>query len=226
MMNILQVHQCYRQSGGEEQVVKREEALLKANNVSVTSWRVTLEMSGRLAKLELLLRLFHNQAACDTLRVLQQSQHVDLLHLHNGFPFFSPSFLQQAAKLKLPVVMTLHNFRLLVPSGMLTQPLQAPISTKVLLQHSMSGQYQQSVAATSLVSLLIKLAQWRSWVANVAAFICPSDFVRKQFITAGWPAEKLHVIPHFCWPLAEQPAPVGDYALVVGRDDPIKGIDW
>lgn len=226
MMNILQVHQCYRQSGGEEQVLMREAALLKANNVNVTSWRVTPEMSSPLAKLETLMRLFHNRAACETLQVLQQSQHVDLLHLHNGFPYFSPSFLQRAAQLKLPVVMTLHNFRLLVPSGVLTQPLLGPIGTTTLIRHSWAGKYQQSVTATSLASLFIKLAQWRGWVDNIAAFICPSNFVRKQFITAGWPAEKLHVIPHFCWPLAEQPTPIGGYALVVGRDDPIKGIDW
>lgn len=226
MITVLQVHQCYRQSGGEEHVVQREAQLLNSEHVLVLPWHITPDIAGLWGKINLLRHLFHNRRVCDRLQMLKELQHIDLIHLHNGFPYMSPGFLQQASALKLPVIMTLHNFRLLVPSGMLMHPLKKPVKTMDLIQLSLSGRFKQSVGHATLISTLIKFAQWRGWVDNISAFICPSQFVREQFIVAGWPAQKLHVIPHFCWPMAQSPTTAGEYALVVGRDDPIKGISW
>ena len=42
-----------------------------------------------------------------------------MVHVHNTFPLFSPSVLRAAYRLDLPVVATLHNFRLLCANAVL-----------------------------------------------------------------------------------------------------------
>jgi len=65
-----------------------------------------------------------------------------------------------------------------------------------------------------------------TWQTKVDVFLCSTRFYRDLFVSAGFPADKITVMPHF----VQQKPPfdfvkkTGDYALFVGRLDPEKGV--
>ena len=122
-LNILLVHCHYRLAGGEDVVFADECALLKAHGHHVTLYeRRNDEATGAAApaqKLLLPLRAVYNFQTVREVRALIRQNHIDLVHVHNTLLVISPSVLRAAQAEGVPVVQTLHNFRLFCPSGVL-----------------------------------------------------------------------------------------------------------
>ncbi|MEN3157048.1 glycosyltransferase family 4 protein [Alkalimonas sp. NCh-2] len=224
-MKVLQIHQCYRQAGGEEQVVEREARLLKAAGCEVDTWLLPA-LSGQESGLKTLLSMLHHRQACRELASRLDSKAYDVVHLHNVFPALSPSICQPARQRGIAVVMTLHNFRPLVPAATLTGELPLRGRWRLWWRQVMTGAYQQSRLRTLALVAFILVARYRRFWSQLDAFICPSEFVRQQYLRAGFAADKLKVLPHACEPVTDRVMPVGHYALAVGRSGPEKGLHW
>lgn len=117
---ILFVHNYYQIGGGEHTVFENEKQLLAdAGHMVVPYTRTNDELKGSLTKLLLLpfTTIFSLRTYREVKRLIRE-QGIDLVHCHNTFPLISPAVYYAAWRMKIPVVQTIHNFRLVCPSGL------------------------------------------------------------------------------------------------------------
>lgn len=114
-MKIIQVHNYYQQAGGEDAVVEAERALLEEHGHQVVTFYKNNEAvgAGRWALVKASIKTVWNRETYSEFRKLLKSEKPDVVHCHNTFPLISPSIYWACAKEKVPVVQTLHNYRLL-----------------------------------------------------------------------------------------------------------------
>ena len=118
---ILMVHNFYQIGGGEHTVFRNEVELLRENGHEVVEYtRSNDEL--KTSKLKLFLMPFTTTWSWKTyweVQAIIKKEKIDIVHCHNTFPLISPSVYYAACNLKIPVVQTIHNFRLLCPNGAL-----------------------------------------------------------------------------------------------------------
>lgn len=115
-LNILIAHNYYQIPGGEDSVVQNESKLLKEKGHSVFMYeRSNTEINNInvLSKLLLPLITIFNIRTFNEIRKLIIEKKIDVIHVHNTLFFISPSIYYAAKSLGIPVVQTIHNFRLL-----------------------------------------------------------------------------------------------------------------
>jgi len=232
---IYQLHQQYRQKGGEDEVVAREAMLLKNHGLPLQ--QVLLPAVQRqtsvLRKIQMLAGWFGWPIPLPA--PLSKITHGDTVLVHNLFPALSPWLLRRMRQRGAKVVVTLHNFRPLTPAAVLPPATTATApSLKLVWQ-----QWRRPARAEGRIfSLLMALAnylqhQQKAWW-QVDCLWCPSEFVRQQYLAAGYPSALLQVKPHF-YPLdasSTGAAALGinvtpsaqPYVLFVGRADAQKGL--
>lgn len=128
----------------------------------------------------------------------------------------------------MPVVQTLHNYRLICPNALFLREgkvcedcLGKTIPYPALL-HSC---YRRSFAATAVtVAMLVFHRLLGTWRNQVDVYIALTEFARQKFIQGGLPAEKIVVKPNFIDPDPGERSSQGDYALFVGRLAVEKGV--
>src|SRR4051794_2103148 len=119
-MRILIVHNSYQQPGGEDIVFEQERQLLALAGHDVftyerTNWEVA-EYSG-LRRIELLTKTIWAADTKQKFARLLVEYKPDLVHAHNTFIMVSPAIFSACSEADVPVVQTLHNFRLCCPAS-------------------------------------------------------------------------------------------------------------
>ena len=118
--NILIVHNYYRIPGGEDTVVLNEKELLEQNGHAVTVYtRNNSELNDmpKWKKIAFPILMFFNPKTFIEIRKIIKCKRIDVVHVHNTFGFISAAVYYAAMTLNVPVVQTIHNFRLLCPSA-------------------------------------------------------------------------------------------------------------
>ena len=119
-MKILLIHCHYRLPGGEDAVFAAERTLLEQHGHTVVVYeRSNEEAAHGAAKALLPFRAVWNRRAARDVRNIIEQQHIDAVHIHNTLLLLSPAVVCAAKKCGVPVVLTLHNFRLFCPNGIL-----------------------------------------------------------------------------------------------------------
>jgi glycosyltransferase involved in cell wall biosynthesis len=181
---------------------------------------------GALRKASLMVSTTWSRNSYANLRALIQKERPDIAHCHNFLPLVSPAAYDACRSAGVPVVQSLHNYRLFCPAGTLfTANRRCEQCTRSLAKATYRRCYRNSRAETAVVSLMLG-AHWLrgTWSRGVDAYIAPSVFCRDYFVAGGLPAKKVHLKPNF---LAHDPGPRterGDYALFLGRLCPEKGV--
>jgi glycosyltransferase involved in cell wall biosynthesis len=229
-MKILLIHNAYQQPGGEDTVVAAETTLLRERGHQVVTYLRSNHELDQLSKprqLLLVKDIIHSEHSKRDVRELLGREEPDLVHVHNTFMMISPSIYTACRELDVPVVQTLHNFRLLCPGWTLARNGQV---CEECIDHGLSrsvlhGCYRDSRLMSAAVALMLQVHRYRgTWDDQVDAYITLSDFARRKFIQGGLPASKLHVKPNFVAPDPGEREKPGDYALFVGRLSREKGI--
>ncbi len=229
-MKILQLHNRYQIIGGEEGVVQAEHQLLTQNGHQVQQLEVTNDrISGPIAKLNAAIgAIYSRKSRQQVLREIQTFQ-PDLVHVHNFFPLLSPSIYDACLQLHIPVVQTLHNYRLICPKAMLfrdNQICEVCVGKPFALQGVRSGCYRSSRPETAIVATMLAFHQARgTWRDRVSAYIALTEFQKQKLIQGGLPAHKIHVKPNFI----DLPEQVNipsreNFVLFVGRLAEEKGV--
>lgn len=148
----------------------------------------------------------------------------DLVHVHNVFPLISPSILPECTKEHIPVVMTLHNYRLICPNALLLR--NGNLCRECSGGHEWNAvrhNCEHSIPKSLGYALRTAFARYkRLFMDNVDAFICLTAFQRYQYLSEKYPADKLVVIPP-CLPdgiLGDIPPSDcrnGEFVLYAGR---------
>jgi glycosyltransferase involved in cell wall biosynthesis len=230
-MKVTIIHNTYQQPGGEDTAVAEETRLLESRGHKIVSYRRSNHELDGMPKTKLFFRvkdIVHSSSSKREVRDLIRSEKPDIVHIHNTFLMISPSAYEACQEEGVPVVQTLHNFRLLCP-GVYFNRAGAVCEDCIggrFWSGIRHGCYRDSSAMTAAVALMLKFHEFRrTWNRSVDGYVALSEFARGKFIYGGLPAEKIYVKPNF---LSADPGPKnapGEYALFVGRLSPEKGVD-
>ena len=117
---ILIVHNYYQIPGGEDSVVVNEKQMLERHGHKVILYsRDNSELYGFPKKKKVLLpftTVFNIKTYREVKEIIRNHQ-IDIVHVHNTLNLVSPSVYYAAINCKVPVVQTIHNFRLLCPGA-------------------------------------------------------------------------------------------------------------
>ena len=151
----------------------------------------------------------------------------DIVHVHNTFVVISPSIYSACHERGIPVVQTLHNFRLMCPNATFYRDgnICEACSDRGLWSAVRHGCYRGSRTASATVALMLAthrlLGTWRD---SIDSFIALTAFSRDKFIAAGFKPDKIFVKPNFIDPDPGPRTMAGDYAVFTGRLSPEKGV--
>ena len=227
-MNVLVVHNKYRERGGEDRVVELESALLARHGHTVVPYIAdNRDLDARSKAALPFLTIWNRQTVSDVRQVIARER-IDLVHVHNTLPLVSPSVYHAARAAGVPVVQTLHNFRLLCPNAACFRdgaPCVQCVGAALPLAGVAHGCYRQSRAAAAAVTAMLVVHRLAgTWRRAIDRFIAPSEFVRRLFVSGGLPAERISVKPHFVDPDRGIKPGQGGYVAFVGRLSDEKGI--
>lgn len=229
-MKIVIVHNEYQQPGGEDVVARQEHQLLERAGHKVilyvrTNWEVN-SYTG-LKQIALVPKtVWSGETRKDFARLLR-AEKPDLVHVHNTFVVISPSIFSVCRELGIPVVHTLHNYRLLCPGGTFFRhgKICEECVEHNLLRSIQHACYRNSRAATATVATMLTVHRMlRTWERDISCLIALTQFARSKFVEQGLPADKLCVKPNFVHPDPMPSTSEGNYVLFAGRLTPEKRI--
>jgi glycosyltransferase involved in cell wall biosynthesis len=229
-MHILQIHNFYRQAGGEDNVVASEEKLLTRRGHQMWQYSLHNDIIPAMPKLQVALKTLWNEDAYRAVRHKIQKNGIDLIHAHNTFPLISPAVYYAAQKENVPVVQTLHNYRLLCPAATFFrdgEPCEDCMGKQFPYPAAWHHCYRDSRAASAMTALMLGWHRtMKTYVEKVSAYIAPSKFALEKFVEGGLPRARMHLKSNF---VLEDPgigigSGYGGYALFVGRLAPEKGV--
>ena len=230
-IKILLVHNRYKQSGGEDQVFLNESELLKFNGEEVITYTVhndAIKQSLK-SKIEVGINSIWSYKEYKKFKRFLRYNKPDIVHVHNFFPLISPSIFSACNKLNIPVVQTLHNYRLICPAATFLRDNEIceKCLTGSLVNSVKYGCYRDSVFQTIPVATMIGANRAiNTWQMKVDKYIALTNFSKQKFIEGGLPSEKISVKPNFMMesPLLEKTIERENYYLFVGRVSKEKGI--
>ena len=119
-MRVLQVHNFYRQAGGEDVVVANERALLMDHGHEARLWAVSNDaIKGVWRKFHTAWQAPHSPGAKARFTREIAVFAPDVVHVHNFFPLLTPAVYDSCREAGVPVVQTLHNYRTICAGAML-----------------------------------------------------------------------------------------------------------
>jgi glycosyltransferase involved in cell wall biosynthesis len=228
-VKILLVHNSYQQPGGEDVVFNLERQLLESAGHEVSTycrsnWEANnLSPFGRLTLLKGFV--WANDSRQEIAELLRRTK-PELVHVHNTFFVISPSIYSACQEMRVPVVQTLHNYRLLCPAATLYRDGHV---CEECLEHGVwrgvyHGCYRDSRVTTAATAMMLEFHRQRgTWNNLVRCYVALTQFARQKFIQGGLPADRIRVKPNFVQDPGTRKG-AGDYGLFVGRLTEDKGV--
>ena len=227
-MRVLSIHNKYQVRGGEDEVREAEDQLLETKGHDVRQLSFDNVSISGLQAVRAGFTTPWSRAAY--LRVAGEiaASRPDIVSVHNFFPLATPAVYYAAARAGVPVVQTLHNFRILCPAAALFRngsPCEKCVGKQIPWPGIVHACYRGSRPASSAVAAMLSIHNLRkTWHRQVALFFTLTEFSRRKFIEGGLPQERLVVKPNFV-PFDLGPGPGdGDFVFYAGRLSVEKGI--
>jgi len=228
-MNVLFVHNRYTQPGGEDAVFEAEVSLLRKNRHKVN---IFIEDNSKLKKinpLKIAIETIWSKNSLTKIQKLIKKEKPNIVHFHNTFLRISPAAYYACKEAGVPVVQTLHNYRLICPGALLFRKgriCEQCIGKSIPWPGVLHGCWRDSRAGTALVTTMLVVHRLlKTWTEKVDIYIALTEFARKKFIEGGLPAEKIMVKPNFVEPdPGAKDYKIGDCVLFVGRLSQEKGL--
>jgi glycosyltransferase involved in cell wall biosynthesis len=229
-MRILAVYNSYLNRGGEDEVFDTEASLLEQHGHEVLRYSKTNQDIDGLSPVHLGVMILWNRSVFQEIVEIVRARRPDVVHFHNTFPLISPAAYWAVKSQGVPVIQTLHNFRMLCPNALLYRQgriCEDCVGKPVAFPGVIHGCYQGSRRASAGVAAIVAFHRMlRTWRNKVDVYIALSEFARKKFIEGGLPSEKIVVKPNCLYPEPSLQCPerLGEHGLFVGRLSENKGI--
>jgi len=186
-MKIIQIHNKYRYFGGEDSVVDEEAKLLSYNNHEVN--QLIRDNSEELISFQDKFNAFKNISysfrSVEMLnKELLKFGNPDIVHVHNTFPLWTYSVFDFFKKKNVPIIMTLHNYRLIWEKlGLFNKDREK------------YGYFKDSNIGSFIISKFIN--KQKNLLKNVSKFITHTEFTKYEFSKHVIPENKLVIKPNF-----------------------------
>lgn len=230
--NVLIVHNYYQIPGGEDTVVANEKKLLEDHGHKVVLYSRNNSEIKKLPKVQKILlpftTVFNPKTYSDVKRIIKE-QHIDIVHVHNTLSLISPSVYYAAFSCKVPVVQTIHNFRLLCSGATFYRDGHicedcVDHGLGCAVKHSC---YRGSKLQTLMCVFTAKIHRMLGTYGKLN-YICLTEFNKQKLLQLRQiKPEKVFVKPNFvesCREIIPYEDRV-DQFIYAGRLDKLKGID-
>ena len=229
---VLIVHNYYQIPGGEDTVVANEKKMLEEHGHEVVLYTRANEELKHYSKWQKLLLPFSTVFNLKTYREIRKiiaEQEIEIVHVHNTLNLVSPSVYYAAFHCHVPIVQTIHNFRLLCPAATFFRDghICEDCISKGLFCSVMHKCYRDSRVQTlaCVISHLIHRALGTYRKLN---YICLTEFNKEKLLQLKQiKAEQVFVKPNFV-DAATVSVPYDqrkNQFVYVGRLEEIKGIE-
>jgi glycosyltransferase involved in cell wall biosynthesis len=225
-MNILIVHNRYAFAGGEDEAFATEAGLLRRHGHHVLVHTQDNRAIDSASRWSTGVRSVWSRGDYAAVRQLISKNNVELMSVHNFFPLVSPSIYYAARAEGIPVVQTLHNYRLLCPAATFLRDgkicedcLGRAIPWPGMVHKCYRKSFIQTGAVAGMISAHKLLGTWRRMVD---CYVALTPFMRDKFVAGGFPPERIRVKPNS---VEDTGAGSGqeDHFLFVGRLSEEKG---
>lgn len=153
----------------------------------------------------------------------------DIAHVRGIYHHLSPSILWELKRQRVPVLYHVNDFKMLCPAynfvahGAACEACASGHYYRAVIENCYTGgRWRATVLAAEAY-----VHRWlRTYARCVDLFLAPSEFVRQRLSEAGFPAERIEVLPHLqSVPEESELLPDQGYVLYFGRLSPEKGLD-
>lgn len=228
-MKMYLVHNSYGKFSGEEAVVEAQARLLRKNGHEVVEFlRCSEEIfRRRFAKSSAFFSGIYSISSGREIRRLLAENKPDIVHIHNLFPLISPSILPECRKANVPVVMTVHNYRLICPNGLFMAHGRVCEKCRRGREYNcFLNNCEGSLFKSLGYGLRNYVARKKKYFRNNVTFYCAqTEFQKQKLIAEGYPATRIVVIPNMVKDTCVHHINnSGDFVGYVGRVSPEKGI--
>ncbi|MFA5362079.1 MAG: glycosyltransferase [Candidatus Omnitrophota bacterium] len=245
-MKILQAHKFFYLNGGADRVFFDTSALLEKNGHKVLYFSMkhpdnfacpfdryfvsqsAYENNTLKNRISNAVNIIYSPEARRKMDILLSEHKPDIAHLHNIYHQLSPSILHSLTRRKVPVVMTLHDYKMVCPSySMLNKGKPCEACKGGAYQHCflnacVKNSRNRSFLLTAEMFLHHKIMR----IYNlVDIFISPSLFLKNKLEEMGFKGKIVH-LPNFVETGKANPVYGGDGKTIVylGRLSPEKGL--
>lgn len=227
-MKILVAHNAYQQRGGEDMVVDAEIALLRGQGHRVKVYTQHNDaLNGMSHSAAAMAAVWSRQSAGEVEQLCDEFQ-PEVIHVHNTFPLISPSLYWTASRKGIPVVQTLHNFRLLCPQAVFLRDgkICEDCIGRVPWRSIAHKCYRESAAQSAVVAgMLVTHRLIGTYRERVTRYIALNEFARNKYVEGGLPHERFCVKPNFVASSAMPQWETRNGGLYVGRLSSEKGFE-
>ena len=248
-MKILQINKFFFLKGGAERYFFDLSELLTEKGHQVLAWSTqhpqnfpwpnqedfaqfnNLSKKEGLGKdLKKIRGIFWNKEAKEKLGKLIRREKPEIAHLHNIFSHLSPSIIFALKKRQIPIVLTLHDYKLFCPNYQFFS--QGKICFDCLKKKDYHSCLSKKCLKNSSIKSLIGYleAKWQKDFLKVAQkidiFLAPSLYMKRKALAWGIPAEKIIHLPYFVNKSQNFSRKRNQYILYFGRLSQEKGIEF
>jgi len=176
------------------------------------------------------LRMFYSFEARRKIKKLLNDFQPDIVHIHNIYHQISPSILSVIKKKNIPIVMTVHDNKLVYPHYLPNRETER-IGNFSFFDFVWNREFKESLIKSFLTALEFEIHNryFNIYDKNINIYISPSEFTKRKLIKGGITEEKIIVIPHFSnLESSEEKSEINiknKYVLHFGRLSKEKGTD-
>lgn len=160
------------------------------------------------------------------IRGLLESERPDVVHLQNLHAHLTPSIIDEVRSARIPIVWTLHDFKLLCPehsfyaNGRVCEQCKGGRFYRCTVNRCKKDSFSASLVASLEAYVHSALGVCR----RVDRFVAPSRFLKSKFEEFGWDGSRIEFVRNCLAELGE-PHPGGKgYGVYTGMLRPTKGI--
>lgn len=227
-LRILQLFSRYLQYGGEEGCMHQIGEALGSRH-EVENFIESSEDLLKQPKWRLPLVTYRNGPVLERLAECQAAGKYDFWQVHNVFPAISPGAYTLAAKLGVPIVHYLHNYRMGCANGAwFVRGEECRKCAGGNFIHGAIGRcWRGSLSQSTAMALMLADVRRRGLFDQVRRWVAISHAQKALHVEMGLPEDRIDVVHHFMDhdANAEVPdLPENGYALFIGRLVPEKGL--
>jgi glycosyltransferase involved in cell wall biosynthesis len=244
-MNLIFANNYYYIRGGSERVFFEEMELLKSHGHKVIPFSRNYDKNFQSEyskffpsnfeyenvplnkKISAAFKLIYSFESKNKFNDLLNYFKPDIIHAHNIYGRLTTSIIDSAKSKKIPIVMTLHDYKLICPSYLmlLNGAVCELCKGSKFYNCVLTRCHKNSFVASSIYTVETYFNYFLKKYDYIKYFICPSKFALRKHAEGGIPEDKLVHIPNFINVSEFNPNyESGDYILYVGRLSKEKGI--